>query len=282
MSEDPTQLACTACSWSNDKQTRCSYSSHVKLFYGAGDRGVWQIGTDYILKERPSSPASNETRTVKFISHHTNIPIPKVLNSWVDDDHRHFTLLERIKGQTMQEAWSTLSQSDKEHIADQVADGVRQLRQFSSSVMQNLDGGPLYSGWLFLNGSETPYGPLDSHEELQESMALALKDLPTTVTDLFKGRVPAGAPYTLSHGDLNSQNIMLAIRYPVWWEYTATTIGFGEDDAEWKYLLRQRLDPYEHARQFWLDFYSLSMYPEHDERGQQVIRELKPENALTL
>lgn len=51
-----------------------------------------------------------------------------VIKEWTDDNDRHFVLMERIKGQTLEDAWPTLSSSDKERIADQVAKCLVQLR----------------------------------------------------------------------------------------------------------------------------------------------------------
>lgn len=43
---------CSACSWTTERQKGCRYESHVKLFNGCSDRGVWSLGSQLILKER--------------------------------------------------------------------------------------------------------------------------------------------------------------------------------------------------------------------------------------
>lgn len=44
MTEDKCGKGCHACGWTLDLQNRCHYHSHVKLFYGAGNQGIWLIG----------------------------------------------------------------------------------------------------------------------------------------------------------------------------------------------------------------------------------------------
>jgi aminoglycoside phosphotransferase len=278
---------CSACGWSESKQSYCSYSSHVELFYGASERGVWSIGSNLVLKERPNLPPRNEVLNIQYLKNSTTIPVPSVVKEWVDDDNSYFILMERIKGQTLEQAWPALFAADKERIADQVAEFMLQLRKFQSNAMQSLQGGPLYSGWLFLRGVQTAHGPLYSDSELWNSLALALNSLPEKAVTQFKSHLPTSGPYTFTHGDLNICNVIVkdgnlvgildwehAGYFPVWWEYVAASIGLGSEDGEWKGLLKDRLLSYPEAKEFWLDFYSLHMYPDLDERGQGVLNKL--------
>lgn len=291
MSDSESNVACPACGWSTSKQKCCSYASHVALFYGAGDRGVWSLGSDLILKEQPNVlPPKTEVSNIEFVKQHTTIPIPSVLKEWVDDSNRYFVLMDRIKGQTLEEAWPTLSEPEKEHISKQVAEYMDQLRHLQSSAMQSLDGGPLYSTWLFIDPKENPHGPLRSDLELQDSLALALKDLPPAVSARFRTRLPVCTPYTFTHGDLNCQNIIIkdgelagifdwgsAGYFPVWWEYASTSIGLSAEDTEWKALLRKNLCAYDAGKDFWRSFYRLSWYPDLDETGQSLLKGLLEE-----
>lgn len=45
-------------------------------------------------------------------------------------------------------------------------------------------------------------------------------------------------------------------------------------DAEWRGLLRQRLDVHEDAKDFWMDIYHLKQYPDLDEKGQEALKRL--------
>jgi hypothetical protein len=142
--------ACIACGWTPEQQDQCFYSSHVKLFYGASKRGVWSIGTDVILKERPDEGPKTETNTLNHLATtYPNIPAPKVLRDWVDGNGRYFVLQERIQGQTLEQAWPSLSESQKMAIADQVIEVRNQLRSITSTSIQSVDQSPCYPGLLF-------------------------------------------------------------------------------------------------------------------------------------
>lgn len=76
------------------KKNLTLYSSHVKLIYGAHDQGVWTIGSDLILKERPDSGPKTEVQTLAHLATHTDIdiPVPKVHRHWTDRDGRYLFL----------------------------------------------------------------------------------------------------------------------------------------------------------------------------------------------
>ncbi|KAJ5101307.1 hypothetical protein NUU61_003529 [Penicillium alfredii] len=54
----------------------------------------------------------------------------------VDRDGRYFVLNERIDSQTLEEAWTSLSEPQKIDIADQVVKVRKQLRSVSSTSIQ--------------------------------------------------------------------------------------------------------------------------------------------------
>ncbi|KAL3470139.1 kinase-like protein [Aspergillus californicus] len=254
MSESASETKCVACSWTESSQNCCSYSSHVKLFYGAGPRGAWSIGSEVILKERPDAGAEeNEARNTGFVKQHTTIPAPEILQDWLDDSGRYFILSKRMQGETLEKAWSTLSAPQKEKIADQVAD---------------VDEGSVYSGWLFLDNGEGSHGPLKSEAETRDYLTNALKEksVPLSAVSRLMSRLPPCAPYTFTHGDLKVGNFIVKDGELVGildWESAAY--------FPWKALLRGKLDCYEEAKKFWWDFYSLKWYPKLNERGQAVL-----------
>lgn len=71
---------CVACGWIPEKESRCHYTSHLKLFYGASIRGVWSIGSDAILKDRPEEgpKAKVEIETLQYLANYADIPVPRV------------------------------------------------------------------------------------------------------------------------------------------------------------------------------------------------------------
>lgn len=293
MAEESSQ-GCVACGWTLEQQDQCSYSSHVKLFYGASRRGAWSIGSDVIMKERPDEGPKTEVTTLKHLAAYPDIPVPKVLLDWVDDNGRYFVLQKRMKGQTLEQAWPSLSESQKIAIADQVVGVRKQLRSLTSPSIQCVDQSPCTPG-LLLPSRET-HGPFHSDCELWEAISLTLHDppnktFPQPALENLKKRLPKCEPYVLTHCDLNLGNIMVkdgalvgildwefAAYFPIWYEYVSASWGWTEEDAEWKKLLQARLDfhgdGHEDAKNFWVDLRRLRKYPDLDERGREALERL--------
>ncbi|KAJ5185537.1 hypothetical protein N7491_006597 [Penicillium cf. griseofulvum] len=280
--------SCIACGWTLDQQEQCFYSSHVKLFYGASRRGVWSIGSDVILKERPDEGPKTEVTTLNHLASYPNIPVPKIIRSWVDGNGRYFVLQERIQGETLEQAWSSLSESQKVDIADSVIEIRKQLRTIKSTSIQSVDQSPCFPGLLF--SDREPHGPFHSDNELWEAIALTLQ-VPQRALDNLKKCLPKCKPYVLTHCDLNLGNIIVkdgglagildwefAAYYPVWYEYVSASWGWTEEDAKWKNLLRERMrvhgDGHEDAKDFWADLCHLRKYPNLNEKGREVLERL--------
>lgn len=293
MSEESSK-GCIACGWTLDQQEQCFYSSHVKLFYGASKRGVWSIGSDVILKERPDEGPKTEVITLNHLTAYSNIRVPKVLRDWVDSNGRYFVLQERIPGQTLEQTWSELSKSQKVDIADEVIEIRKQLRSLKSTSIQSVDQSSCFPALLF--SDREPHGPFHSDNELWDAISLTLhnpptKSFPQRALDNLKKRLPKCEPYVLTHCDLNLGNIIVkdgrlagildwefAAYYPIWYEYVSASWGWTEEDAEWKNLLRERMGVYgeahDDAKDFWTDLRHLRKYPNLDEKGREVLDRL--------
>ncbi|GES61684.1 kinase-like protein [Aspergillus terreus] len=292
--EEDSYKGCVACGWTLEQQEQCSYSSHVKLFYGASRRGVWSIGSDVILKECPAEGPKNEAKTLEYLSNHPDISAPKLIRDWVDSDGRYFVLQERIKGQTLEQAWPALSQSQKTAIADQVVQVRQKLRSLSSNSIRTVDHGPCYLGLLF--SDRAPHGPFDSDLELWNAISLMLhnppiRSFPHRALENLKKHMPKCEPYVLTHCDLNLGNLIVrdgalvgildwefAAYYPIWYEYVSASWGWTEEDAEWKTLLQECMEAHGEghgdAKAFWMELRQLRKYPNLDEKGQQVLIDL--------
>lgn len=285
---------CIACGWTAEQQDQCFYSSHVKLFYGASRRGVWSIGSEVIMKERPDEGPKNEVKTLQHLERYPEIPVPKILRDWVDSDGRYFVLQERIQGQTLEQAWPSLSESQKLAIADQVIGVLSQLRQITSKSIQSVDQSPCFPSLLF--SDRDSHGPFHSDLELWEAISLSLhnppeREFPHQALEGLKKRLPKCEPYVLTHCDLNLGNIIVkdgvlagildwefAAYYPVWYEYVSASWGWTEEDAAWKKLLQERFsahgDSHDNAKNFWRDLRRMRKYPNLDAKGQEVLEEL--------
>ncbi|KNG89852.1 hypothetical protein ANOM_001760 [Aspergillus nomiae NRRL 13137] len=212
-----------ACSWTTERQKHCNYESYLKLFYEAGDRGVWSIGSKLILKDRGASLPTFEVPNIQFVQEQTSIPVPTVVESWEEGDYT-LILMRRIPGEP-------LGKSDK---------------------IQSLGGLPVYSNFLFKSKtSQVPHGRLVSDNELWADMEGGLKEtIPEAARVQLRQCMPSALPYTFTHGDLTNVNVMvedgsltgiidweMSGYFPVWWEYVCTSVPDSEEDREWKALL---------------------------------------------
>ncbi|KAJ5931074.1 hypothetical protein N7466_006567 [Penicillium verhagenii] len=276
---------CSACSWTPKRQTQCSYDSHVKIFYSASTRGGWSLGSKLILRERSAAPPNFEAPNIRFLSEKTSIPIPELVETW-EEDGLSFSITRRIPGKNLDEAWPTLSDEEKERIAKQTADYLGQLRGLQSTRMESVGGEPLFCNFLFGGDHGVGYGPLSSDDELWDQLALSLTHVPEEIRLKLRERMPTAAPYTFTHSDLTTVNIMVdngnltgiidwenSGFFPVWWEFAAAGICLGDEDREWKNTLRKYMPEHEDMRGFFMDLWSLRRYPDLDERGLKFLKE---------
>lgn len=199
------------------------------------------------------------------------------------------TFEERTDGETLEEAWPSLSEPQKKAIVDQVAGVRKQLQSVTSASMQSVDQSPCYPGPLFFDLQ--PRGLFLSDLDLWNALSLNLnppgKSFPQLVLENLKKHLPKCKPYVLTHCYLNLSNIMVrdgeltgildweyAGYYPIWYKYISASWRFTEMDAEWKGLLQQRLDVREDAKEFWMVLYHLRQYTDLDVKGQKALKRL--------
>lgn len=282
--------ACAACSWTTERQKHCNYESHLKLFYEAGDRGVWSLGSKLILKDRGASLPTFEVPNIQFVQEQTTIPVPTVVESWEDGNHT-LILMRRIPGEPLSKAWPRLSADEKERIAKQTAEYLQQLRKLQSNSIQSLGGRPVFSNFLFKHkDSELPHGPLASDDDMWDDMERGLEEtIPEAARIRLRHCMPSATPYTFTHGDLTNVNIIvengsltgiidweMSGYFPVWWEYVCTSVPDSEEDREWKVLLRKYMPDHSAAREFWLDYYYLCRDP-GSERAKKFMEKVRSE-----
>ncbi|KAJ6005128.1 hypothetical protein N7540_012927 [Penicillium herquei] len=286
-SDPKDQVPCLACTWTPERQRYCGYKSNLKLFYEAGDRGAWSLGSKFILKDRNSNPPNHEAATTTFLKENTTIPLPGIAKEWTDGT-RHFVLAERVPGQTLEKVWPKIPEEKREELAKETAEYLSQLRQFHSPKMQSVNRQPLNDVFLFGGESSTSHGPFSTQEELWNTIFANLKDVPDEVAAIWKERMPSPLPWTLTHGDLTNCNIMVDPEtfkltgiidwersgyFPVWWEY-AGAIAYGSDDAEWKDLLKKYMPDYSVALSWFGDVFNIGHGLHKDVQEVQERREI--------
>ncbi|GCB22393.1 hypothetical protein AAWM_05278 [Aspergillus awamori] len=262
------------CGCSLEEQSLRRHFNPIRFIRGSRAGGVWSISTDFIFKGHPQFEEylRNEIRALKLLAAHPHIPAPKAVYDWVDQNGNYFALQTRMDGETLESAWPSLSNDQKATIADQVADVCKQLQSITSPSIQGINGGACRLDMVFDDGNL--HGPFHSDSEFRDAISRELS-FPafSNKTDKFMQRFPECGPYVLTHGDLNISNIMVkdgqlmgiidwefAAYYPIWYEYLGIACDSIGKDAEWRELLRQRLDSHEDAKKFWKDLRTLQWY----------------------
>ncbi|GKZ18928.1 hypothetical protein AbraIFM66951_001886 [Aspergillus brasiliensis] len=254
------------CGCSLEEQSLRRWFNPIKFIRGSRAGGVWTISTDLVLKGYPkfADHLKNEAQALELLAAYPYIPAPRAVRDWVDQSGSYFLLQTRLDGKTLNSAWPSLSADQKATIADQVAAVCKQLHAITSPSIQSIDGGacPLYSVFDYANLQ----GPFHSDSQFRDAVSRGLA-LPQKEKDDLMKRFPVCTPYVLTHGDLNTGNIMVkdgqlvgiidwesAAYCPVWYEYLVNTwdCTTGED-GEWRELLRQRLGRHEDVKTFWMD-----------------------------
>ncbi|OJK03593.1 hypothetical protein ASPACDRAFT_39209 [Aspergillus aculeatus ATCC 16872] len=270
----------------------------LRLLSATGDRGVWQVGTDKILKEYPSDDAlCTEGAVMRVLAQDPKIPAPRVLHEWIDSNRRYFILQERMRGETLQDAWPRLFQTQKKAIAAQVGQVRQRLRRLTSPCIQSVGGGACYPPyeWGFRTRAQ---GPFASDADLRAAIRSYLtgildRELPDQILDNLMSCMPASGYYVLTHGDLHISNIMVneagrlvgiidweyAAYYPIWFEYLLVARGnVDPGDAEWKELLLLQFeaqgDGHPDAVQFRDSIFLLKGYPYLDDGEREMLAKL--------
>ena len=80
---------CPACGIETWKAEQMDYKSHINLNRVEEGTGIWSIGSDLVIKEKPHNhfePAANEVPCMKFLQERSTIPLPNIAKDWTDND----------------------------------------------------------------------------------------------------------------------------------------------------------------------------------------------------
>jgi hypothetical protein len=294
-SNDP----CNVCTWSPSRllQPFFIYKSNVEVAYVSLNDACWHLGGKYLLKDRHIY-SKNDADNHKFVQENTTIPVPNILASWTEPEDRYMMIEEVIEDadDTLGIVWSSLSESDRDNIARQVADYINQLRIKTSSKVQDINEGPVYWSGIFTarNNGEL-FGPFESEDEIFEAMTAHMKknNLPEKVMAQLRKHMPPAKPYTFTHTRLHLGNIKLkgkkvvgitdwdsAAYLPCWQEYLMARypppgLNSSEADEEWAEYLYPKLDQYKDAMDWFYLVENLRTYPDLDEKGWELLKKVE-------
>ncbi|KAI1496975.1 kinase-like domain-containing protein [Biscogniauxia marginata] len=212
------------------------------------------------------SPFENliEAHTVRFLSQHTSIPVPKVYCAFTYRGQA-YTVMERIDGARAGQGWVRRSAESKEKILDQLRSIVEKIRAVSPPDgvgVSNLLGGPIYDGRLSGEPLRGPFSTVeDFHKSLRDGMELDdhYNVLPSDLQELVTFHKQTFSRPVLTHGDLSSLNVLVrgdkvvgiidwdtSGWFPPYWEYTCA-YNVNPYNEFWRQEVDKFLTPMQYA-----------------------------------
>lgn len=195
----------------------------------------------------------NEAHVMRFVKAHTSIPVPEVFGS----DWDRLTM-EYIEGETLKEAWPTLTPGQRSDIMAQLEGYISQMRALRGLYVGRLDG----QGAVVLSIMTRSGGPFRTVPELHDWLVRPPKrcDAQSMYWHQITAQLGSEYPIVFTHGDIAARNIMVrdgrivalldwefAGWYPEYWEYVFAIRGM--DRVDWETLgqhvpslFRQRYD----------------------------------------
>ena len=117
--------------WSNPGRSRANTSSCI-----------WTIGVDTMVKINSwTEGVQLEGRIIQFINKfHPEIPTTELIYEWIDVAwDRSFMIMKRAPGVELLQAWSFMTSSQRQDVANQVASHVKTLAQSTSKRVETVD-----------------------------------------------------------------------------------------------------------------------------------------------
>lgn len=236
----PADPLCWACGWTAYWQIFTSYAPRVKIFHARANMGLWSLGDRWLLRDAPrDATAGNDYMTQQFLRAQPGLTVPLVEKMWnisEPSDNIQFTLISKAQGVTLYSIWHTLSPEEKLSCSKQLASSLKQIRQFTAPTPQKVDGTLLDDPFMFICSPRPPTCKKigrtteewweSSAEELRHAISLRYSKEDAAFHEAkyqeLWDNFPKGGPYVLTHGDLNTTNIMYKdgkIEALVDWEY---------------------------------------------------------------
>ncbi len=107
------------------------------LIYNSGTSGaVWAIGSAICKAKAWVEGMETEADTIRYLWGRFDIPVPEIIYDWVDKDaSRSFLILKPVDGETLQRAWPSLSDHQRNGVAAQVAQYCEILAETTSDSL---------------------------------------------------------------------------------------------------------------------------------------------------
>ncbi|KAJ3496897.1 hypothetical protein NLG97_g2317 [Lecanicillium saksenae] len=185
-----------------------------------------------------------ERRNLELVAQKTGVPVPHVYEYYTTSGFEHL-VMEKMPGVTLESAWPTLSDRDREDIADQVARLVGQYRCLQST---SIDA-------ALLNREALRPGLRNSFDFTMERMKGYTWCHNAVVYIRLRCEALHNSPNVFTHGDLDWSNIMVLDKqvcgiidmessgfFPPYWEWLSVKkMAQGLPTGSWFRLLEERL-----------------------------------------
>ncbi|KAF4461457.1 kinase-like domain [Fusarium albosuccineum] len=190
------------------------------------------------------SNLASERRNLELVTANTSVVVPRVYQYYVSAEFEHL-VMDNIPGMTLETAWSTLSHTQRESIADQVVSLIQQLRKLRSS---HIDA-------AFLRRQPLRAGLRDAMDLNMERINPYLSNEHIAAYVRERSEAMRGQSNVFTHGDLDWSNIIITNEgacgiidletggfFPPYWEWvTVKRLSQGLPDDSWFHLLEKRL-----------------------------------------
>jgi aminoglycoside phosphotransferase len=175
-------------------------STPLQPFYAIGDEvALWDFAGK-IWKVKEITPKMElEGDTIKFVKNNfPGIPVPQVVCYWTDDSRQtSFMVMNRADGRTLDSAWASLTAFQRVSVSETIAGYLEKLATLQSTRLETATGHGIADRFMApktaTSSTEFPLLRLLSLEEAGKYFQ------PLEITEQF----------VFSHGDLNSQNVMV-------------------------------------------------------------------------
>lgn len=187
----------------------------VEVDHFSSYRCIWYIGSKAVLKDKIFDAQNGDEETpLNYVRNRTKIPVPSWMRCW-HEGHRVLIFMERVPGQTLDEAhlYGSLTKDERAMIDKEVDGYIQELRQLQAPQAGLPNGQQIYNRPFWTPVRRTHWLLPPTHEEAKEDWyqksLSGVGPSEKAKLDELKDRFPASEPYTFTHGDLDTSNIMV-------------------------------------------------------------------------
>ncbi|GBE85558.1 hypothetical protein SCP_0800750 [Sparassis crispa] len=225
---------------------------------------IQRIDSLTLMKRTHARTVFREAEAMNFVRARTQIPVPAVLNAYVEDPFGYL-VMEFVPGEQLDLAWPRMSDGQRKCVVAQLTDYLHQLRSLAPPdppLIGSCSGGPCFDHRI---SSMKTFGPFTSEEEFHDYLyAAATYGLPPEIAR----RVPRqrnGHKIVFTHADFNPTQILvdpcdpgrvaavldweMAGWYPDYWEYVKALICVGPIGRMWREVIKLAICSYDEEEQ---------------------------------